>query len=401
MLNLLVIALLAFFWYCLVPAGGAFAVRRRWRRFRRRFDDLRLYPMLNYAWYSQGSGGIFRYIGGFESLTGRHTLWLRSEDLTIPVVLSGADAYVLSIPEKDAFANYFDPLKEAPVKIRWHEIRALAEGAKVFVGGLLREQENRLTFAAQKDNPLLVIFYNGPDRLLTPQAIRAGRRGNEYWNTLTPYGLILGAFSQILIALFYLQRPAYRSTVICALAAVCVPLLPMIPPGFLLTLLYRRLWQQARVYRIYRDLARLPLKHLAGNKERTVLPNGEVYGRVYIPPAVLGFRQVLEDHAVPLVLPENAAGRLRIRHRGRGPSGGWYLYGALNGPARGEAQPALPRAPADLFATYGAVPGNPEQLARRFTLRAYLLEGLALTLLLAGIGINLFFMGTILLLFTA
>jgi hypothetical protein len=61
-----------------------------------------------------------------------------------------------------------------------------------------------------------------------------------------------------------------------------------------------------------------------------------------------------------------------------------------------EAAPAaLPREPRDLFATYGAVPGDPEELARRFTHKAYTLEIIAWVLLLAGISLNAFFVGMI------
>jgi hypothetical protein len=52
-------------------------------------------------------------------------------------------------------------------------------------------------------------------------------------------------------------------------------------------------------------------------------------------------------------------------------------------------------APADVFAVYGALPGKPETLARRYARKAYLFEITAWLLLLAGIGLNAFFVRTI------
>jgi hypothetical protein len=272
----------------------------------------------------------------------------------------------------------FDPGKETPQRIRWDQLTTLTEGAKVFVGGKVRAENDRLTFVSTRDNPLLVIFYDGPDRSLTPRAIRAGRQDNEYWNRITPYAFILGAFSQIMMVLGYIQRPAFRLTVIAAFAAMCTPLYPMIPPGFLFTVLYRRLWWQARVFRAYRDLVRLPLKYLPDQKKEAVLPGGERSGEVYYKTLPAELRARIETNEIPLLIPEKAVGRVN----------GWYIFGALG---NGET----PAPPEDVFATYGAIPGDPGKLARIFTLKAYTLEVVSWVLLLIGIGLNAFFIGAI------
>jgi hypothetical protein len=404
-----VILALAAFWYGLVPVAGAFMVRRSWRRFRRRFDELRLRPLLDYAACRQGEegryqenlfsgnlfpGNSFRFIGGFESITDGHTLWIRSDKLTIPVSLAGALTYVLPMPEHPSrtqkggvfpalksseIPEGFDPGKETPQRIKWDQLTALTEGAKVFVGGTLRAENDRLTFVSTRDNPLLVIFYDGPDRSLTARAIRAGRQGNEYWNRLTPYAFILGAFSQTLMVLGYIQRPAFQLTVMAAFVAMCIPLLTLIPPGFIFTVLYRRLWWQARVFRAYRDLVLLPLKYLPGKKKEAVLPDGERYGGVYykiLPPES---RAKIETNEIPLLIPEKAAGRVKD----------WYIFGAF---PNGDDEVTPPQ---DVFATYGAIPGDPGKLARNFTLKAYVLEVISWVLLLAGISLNAFFIGMI------
>jgi hypothetical protein len=390
-LDLLVIIGLAAFWYGLAPVAGAFVNRRRWRIFRRCFDDLRLKPFLDYAAYRRGEGGLYRFIGGFESVTDGHTLWIQNDGLTVPVALAGAHTYVLPMPEKDDPSGSFDPGKEAPARINWNQVTALTEGAKVFVGGPLLSRDNRLAFVSGQGAPLLVIFYDGPDRSLTARTIRAGRDGNEYWNFITPYALILGAFSQFLIALNFLPRPAFRFTVLAAFLAGFIPLCPMIPPGFALTVLYKRLWWQARVFRAYRDLARLPLRYLPPEPRRERkdppvagqnqgrLPDGECYECVYRESLPAEARAAMENRTLPLLIPEKAAGKRR----------GWYIFGAVSG------EGALPGKPRDVFATYGVIPGHPEDLARLFTYKAYMLEIISWILLLAGIGLNTFFIGMI------
>ncbi|GHV18192.1 hypothetical protein FACS189493_7190 [Spirochaetia bacterium] len=382
----------------MVPIVGAFVDRRSWRIFRRRFDDLRLKPILDYAAYTagtrSGNGGSCRFIGGFESVTDGHTLWIRSDDLMIPVSLAGAHTYVLPMADTAQAAaplhvgtlprfaaKYggtpaeFDPNRETPEKIRWNRVASLTEGAKVFVGGALVSRDDRLVFVSTREEPLLVIFYDGPDRSLTARAIRAGRQSNEYWNHFTPYAFVLGAFSLIIMALLYLQRPLFRLTVITAFAAMFIPLFTLIPPGFLFTIFYRRLWWRARIFRAYRDLVRLPLRYLGENGTESPLPDGERYGGVHyetLPPTI-----VLGDGGIPLIIPEDATGTQKD----------WYIFGVLGD--------EIPREPRDVFATYGAIPGKPEKLARSFTIRAYTLEIVSWVLLLMGIGLNAFFIGLI------
>jgi hypothetical protein len=94
---LLVIIALVFLWCGLVPVAGAFLLRRSWRLFRRRFDSLCLRPLLDYAACQNAppEGAMYRFIGGFESLTDPaagessqgQSLWIRSDSLTIPISL--------------------------------------------------------------------------------------------------------------------------------------------------------------------------------------------------------------------------------------------------------------------------------------------------------------------------
>jgi hypothetical protein len=408
---------MVFFWYGLVPVAGAFLNRRSWRNFRQRFNELRLKPFLDYSAYqtTKEAGGLFRFIGGFESTDG-HTLWIRSTKLTVPVAITDAQTYLLPMPKGETVPDVLYPDEEAPERIRWDRVSTLTEGARVFVGGLLKPLDNRMTFVSTKENPLLIIFYDGPDRSLPNGVIRAGQYKNEYWNRLTPYGLILGAFSLIIIAFLFFSRPAFRLTAITAFIALFIPLYPLLPPGMLLTSLYRRLGRQAGIYRFCRELLRLPLFYFSLNREPKArgggrlgmgflhglvpaapaepppqiirLPDGEPYGCVSYTslPAAGG--------ALPLLIPGE---RLR---KGRA----WYVFGSLdgagmpreNGDAAPRAEPeALPGEPRDLFAPWGAIPGKPEILAREYNRKARLLETASWFMLVAGLAVNIFFIGLV------
>jgi hypothetical protein len=374
------------FWYGLFPAVGAVFDRRSWRNFRQRFNELRLKPFLDYTAYQTTEAGLFRFIGGFESTDG-HTLWIRSSKLTVPVAIAGAQTYLLPMSKGEAAPEAFYPGEEAPERIRWDRVSALTEGARVFVGGLLKPLDKRMTFVSTKENPLLVIFYDGPDRSLANGVIRAGQYQNAYWNRITPYGLILGGFSLIIMAFSFLKRPAFRLTTIVAFIALFIPLYPLLPPGMLFTMLYRRLRRQAGIYRFCSELVRLPLLYFAPGEKTTKLPDGEPYGCVS--------RDVLPsgEGAVPRLIPEEPL------RKGRN----WYIFGSLTGeeppPGEAEAKTAeperVPGKPQDLFAPWGAIPGEPETLAKGYTLRGRLLEISSWVMLFTGLVINIFFIATI------
>lgn len=384
------------FWYGLVPIAGALVSGFAWRRFRAHFNKLRLVPLLDYTHYvscgrapqsppPQGSPGtrtlrgrknspgkgpageLFRLTGSFESITDGHTLWVRSPDLTIPVVLTGAQVYMLPTEDRDVREG-LDLTEEAPQRLRRDQVATLTGEVRVFVGGALSPQDGRWIFVATPETPLQVIFYTGDERSMATRVIRAGRHRNEYWNGVTPYALVLGALCLIAMAVTFLPRPAFRLTAITAFCAAFVPLYTLAPPGLLLTIVYRRFWQEARVYRSFRDLVRLPLIYSSGR-----LPNGEVYGS-------RPYRDVPEG--IPLLAPGIKKSRKDL----------WHVFGVLD--PKNAAMP-VPREPGDSFAPFGAIPGDPEKLARKCTRRASVLEVFSWLLLLAGIGLNAVLIGRI------
>ena len=211
-------------------------------------------PLLDYRQYRQidSEASLFRFIGSFESITDGRTLWVRGEDLTMPVSLEKNRCFILPKHKGEI-------VPDAPELIRWNRISTLTEGTKVFIGGQVKTQNNRLIFSSSKEEPLMVIFYNCPDTELPGEIISAARTRNEYWNPLTPVSIVIGALALIYIAATLLDRPAFRITVISSIIAVFVPILHVFPPGLLFTVIYRRLTWNARKTRAVWDLTRFGL----------------------------------------------------------------------------------------------------------------------------------------------
>ena len=261
---LLVIVLTAIVFYGILPIVGAFFNRHRWKQFRGRFCELFNAPLLDYRQYRQleskkslGDEDVFRYIGEIESITDGRTLWVKSEDLTIPVSLEKTNCFLLPTSENEGASSR---KSEAPQKIKWNHLSTVTEGTKVFIGGRAQFINGRLSFKQTKQEPLTVIFYNCPDTELKTGIIRSARTGSKYWNNFTLLSLIIGVFILVIIANTFLGRPAYRITVIASLIAIFIPIMPVLPPGFLFTFLYRRLLWNAGKLRIDSELISFGIK---------------------------------------------------------------------------------------------------------------------------------------------
>jgi hypothetical protein len=239
-LDFLAIIGLAFFWYAAVPLAGSLVSRYYWKIFQKRFKETLLKPLLDYkTWLAPSQNKVYRFLGFFEALSD-NTVWVKNSELTAPVNIAGTRAYFST--------------DETLERVRWDRLPALSEGAKIFVAGEVLRQDGRLIFADTKKNPLIVIFYSVADAELARQIIATSRNKNAYWNKITPYALITGAFSLIATAAPFLNRPAFRFTVLTAFTALFLPLFPFFPPGILFTLLYRFFIKQAMDASVQRDL---------------------------------------------------------------------------------------------------------------------------------------------------
>ena len=167
-------------------------MRRSWRNFRRRFDALCLRPILDYAacQSTPPEGGLYRFTGGFESLTDGQTLWIRSDILTIPIALKGAHIYMLPLPEGGSESPLsFDLGEESPTRIRWDRISTLTEGAKVFVGGLLVPLRTGGPLSPQRKPPCWLFFMMGRIPLLPLGQSGRGGTGTSIGTLLPPTAL--------------------------------------------------------------------------------------------------------------------------------------------------------------------------------------------------------------------
>jgi hypothetical protein len=329
--------------------------------------------LLDYRKYRQNDNEnkTFRFTGEIESINEGSTLWVKGNDLTIPVSLEKTKCFLL--PKHEG-----DEIPEAPEQIRWNRASTLTEGVKVFIGGQLKIQDNRLSFITTKETPLIVIFYNCPETELTSTIIRAARTRNDYWNSLTPISLFIGALSLIYIAYSLLNRPAFRMTVISSLVAVFVPILPIIPPGLLLTFVYRRFMWHSQKTRAYRDLTRLPLRYLRQGAENCILGTGEKYG-------FLKFNS-LPVPEINSLIPETLKEDKKQE---------WYFFGVL------EKNEKMPVKSIDPFVSYGILPASIVLHSYRYAVRTYTLEVFAWIILGLGIIFNIFFIMIILLMLGA
>ncbi|MCX7655419.1 MAG: hypothetical protein N2Z76_02715 [Treponemataceae bacterium] len=370
---------LAVLWYGIIPLIGAFLTRRSWRRFRSRFNELRCARPLTYEDVVGGGQKSltipqdFTFLGEVEALSEEDLIWVKNEEFTIPVSVKRVGMYVL--PQEAPLA-YGGSSREVPRKIAWSDVRSITEGSRIFVGGPVVYKDGRALFSSLPHKPLIVILYEGDDWHLIYKTIQAGRHHNEYYNRCTPFLLALGAFSQLILALWCMGRPGYRGMVYFNLLMLVGPVYPFIPPGLFFTLLYRRLWKQARQYRAFRDLARLPLFHLDKGKTGMVLYTGERYELVPTKVAPLDLKKEtrclwLED---PFVKNKNQ----------------WYVCGVYPAGQKKELLrvSSVPGPSRDPLIPYMVLEANPFTLIKAYKVRAFMLELGALAFLAGGVLLN-------------
>lgn len=371
---------LAVLWYGIIPLIGAFLTRRAWRHFRSRFNELRCTRPLTYEDVALSLQKCsdpplqdYTFLGEVEALSEEDIIWVKNEELTIPVLVKKVGMYVL--PQEAPLA-YGGSSQEVPRKIAWSDVRSITEGIRIFVGGPLVYKGGQAFFSSLPHKPLIVILYEGDDRHLIYKTIQAGRHHNEYYNRFTPFLLALGAFSQLFLAFLYMGKPGYQGMVYLNLLALVGPLYPFIPPGLFFTLLYRRLWKRARQYRAFRDLARLPLFHLDENRGGVTLYTGERYEIVPTNIAPLDLKK--DRHCLWLEDPF-------VKNKNQ-----WYVCGVCS-PSQGKASPSifsLPGPSRDPLIPYMVLEANPFDLIKTYKTRAFVLEMEALLFLAGGVVIN-------------
>jgi hypothetical protein len=275
---------LALFFYLFIPGLGAFLIRSRWRRFRKSVVAASLYPEVTYKdvhssgqhapserpaegnlLYEQPSGaaGSYYFLGVLEAIQEDDIIWLRNDDVALSADMKGQKVFLLPSQTVSGEGGGEDPddypkSDETPQVLAWEKVGSLPEGIQVLVAGPLRIANRRGRFRSEKKGDLLVVFYDGDKTSLLKRAVWHGRQRNEYWNPFTLGSLGAGFLSGMILSYFFLQNSRTKIPAILSIIMSLVPLIPVLPPGMLFFVLYRRLWRRGRFLRAERDLLRLP-----------------------------------------------------------------------------------------------------------------------------------------------
>ncbi|MFP4483461.1 MAG: hypothetical protein ACOCYG_00560 [Spirochaetota bacterium] len=385
-MHFVLVFLVAFLFFLLIPGIGAFLARHRWRVFRRRITTASTYATAGYPEVLVGSRarrerfiGWYRFFGGLESIQGDGIAWLTDGRASIAVELTDAPVYMVPGGPVNAAAgrerlSLHADQGEVPMATTWKKVGSLPEGTRMFVAGSLFGERGRAVFKGADGSKPFVIMYDGPDETLVFRSIRDGRQQNEYWNSVTPIALAAGSLSLFILAYFYIGSPLTRIAGLLSAALGLLPLSILAPPGVILFFLYRRLWRIGRTLRAERDLLRLPLRYGPPGFTETILPDGEPYVRREYPASELESDTTLLWRR-PSVATE--------------PGDRAIVFGTVHDRKPAEAT-QLPAPPQDPMAERVALPGDPEFLSEASQRRARIMELSAGACILAALLANLY-----------
>jgi hypothetical protein len=289
--HLLLILAAAALFFAAIPAVGAFVARDQWRRFRRAMTAASLYPIASpalVAWAARGNNarpGRCRFFGTLEAIQGEDRVWIRSGRFSVAADLRGVRVFLIPDDTPDDGAPARGRWATSLASVPWNRIHSLPEGTPMFVGGGFVVEEGRLIFHDRAETPLLLVIHDCSRESILARAIGSGRQRNEYINSLTLPSAGIGSLVLLLLAFTFLGIPERLSGLI-AFTAALAPLVPFLPPGFLLYFAYRSAWKKARRLRSQRDVVRLPLRFFppAGARRglrAALLPDMEPYVMIH------------------------------------------------------------------------------------------------------------------------
>jgi len=259
--ELLTIAVLFYF---IIPVGGAFYVRSRWRIFRKSLRASLDFPLAvpGFTTY-RGSLGLHRFLGSLEALEGSDKLWIKGPHGSITADMKNAEVYNLTDPgTDDQIHSHLYPYSlpnESLTRMSWNDVFSLTEGTRLFLYGNLTVSGGKYCMESSPVMPLTVIIYNEDPFTLIPRCIWSGRQSNEFWNFLAPWSILTGSLLLLIFSVWlFLNANNYRIQLISLLLSF-LPVVLFLPPGVFFFNLYKRLWDKGRRSRAERDLMRLPL----------------------------------------------------------------------------------------------------------------------------------------------
>ena len=373
--------------YLIIPGGGAFYVRRRWRIFRNRIVCSTKIPEVSYAKVKnapEGYLGEFRMLGSLQAIQGNDTIWISNESISLRVHLSGVDVYTL--PRSDETEPGTLPMRETftddiPVRMPWSRFFSLPEGTRLYVSGELFREKGQLYFRSTQENPLLVLIYDGPEDSILLRTIWAGRQKNEYVNDFTPISLAAGGLVNLLFTYLSIRQGGSDLYSWLIFTMALSPFLVMLPPGLIFFELYRYFWHQGRRSRGERDLVNLTIRYWPQGTEISecrdiMLPGGQFYGYRKVENCERAVKTVTKGKLINTCLSWKKDPMTMTA----------YVFGVVgNGDGKDEFFP-LSR---DLLISPLIIPGDPYVLVKVCSRRARIMEILAGLFVLAGFLLNL------------
>jgi hypothetical protein len=210
-----------------------------------------------------------------EAIQEDDVIWLRNGEVALSADMKGQKVFLLPSQAASGGADDDDDVsllsEETPRVVAWEKVRSLPEGIHVLVAGTLHIKRGKGVFRSGKKGDLLVIFYDGDNASLLKRAVWHGRQRNEYWNLFTGASLGAGFLTGMILSYFFLSPPVSRMPAVLSIIMSLIPLIPVLPPGLVFFVGYRKLWRRGRFLRAERDILNLPGSRFG----ETPAPGGE------------------------------------------------------------------------------------------------------------------------------
>lgn len=232
---------IVFVFYLFFPFSGILITHFYWGSFRRRILHLWQSQSLGYEHLSESEcENDYRFIGVLDGIDENKVLCLRNEGLSVYVDSNKLDMFLL--PEGEGLLHL--------EKISLKEALEMSDVMKVFAGGPVQYQNNRLVFCSQDTRKPIVLFYRGSQSLMFARAATAGHRVHPYMNKITPFAIGLGTFVLLYMVLRYSGHPSLVKSMRLAMSFAITPLHPLLPPGILTSFLYTTFSRKAHRLRL-------------------------------------------------------------------------------------------------------------------------------------------------------
>ncbi|MBN2737523.1 MAG: hypothetical protein JXR70_11120 [Spirochaetales bacterium] len=275
-----IIFTLSLVFYLFIPGIGAILSINKWRTFRKHLLDYTKLPIIDYSLLNElknKPSKAFRFFGKLEALEGKKSIWVKNKLLTLQVEIDKSRIYLMPSHKSDNNQSEEIHLDQENSQTKWQKIYSMSEGTQVFIAGTCKNIGGQGIFYDTPEKPLITIFYNGNNHELLKNVLYGARQKNEYWNNLTPFSLIFGFLSHLILAYFLISSTPYRFFALYSLGMGLLPVTLILPPGILLFWIFQSFWNRSRIYRTKRDLCRHPSTYFDQNTDWNSMENLECH----------------------------------------------------------------------------------------------------------------------------